>query len=55
METEQIADAPHEKKLSGAQRKRAWAERERTLDEKGVLRLNIWQPHERVLRGKVRP
>lgn len=41
------------KKPSGAQKKREWLNRKRIF-ENGIWRLNIWQPHERVLRGKPR-
>lgn len=42
-----------EKKLSGAQKKRAWLNHPRVW-EGGIWRLNIWQPHAKVLRGKPR-
>lgn len=49
-EETQVVVAPP-KKLSGAQRKKD--ERERVRDEKtGVLKLGIWQPHAKVLRGR---
>lgn len=49
--TTDTTTTPARKRISGAQKRRDAWNRPRTLIN-GVWRLNIWQPHEKVLRGR---